>query len=45
VPTRRTEHAGRPSLEVGLRDDASGDGVDLLVDLATMRPVAVVVTR
>jgi RNA polymerase sigma-70 factor (ECF subfamily) len=45
VPTRRTEHAGRPALEVGLRDDASGDGVDLLVDVATMRPVAVVATR
>jgi RNA polymerase sigma-70 factor (ECF subfamily) len=45
VPTRHTEHAGRPALEVGLRDGASGDGVDVLVDLATMRPVAVVATR
>jgi RNA polymerase sigma factor (sigma-70 family) len=45
VPTRHTEHAGRPALEVRLRDAASGDGVDVLVDIATMRQVAVVATR
>jgi len=45
VPTRSTEHAGRASWEVRLRDDASGDGVDMLVDVTTMRPVAVVETR
>jgi len=45
VPTRHTEHAGRPAFEVGLRDDVSGDGLDVLVDVATMRLVAVVATR
>lgn len=45
VPTRRTLHAGQPALEVGLRDDASGEGVDMLVDVATMRLVAVIGTR
>jgi hypothetical protein len=42
VPTRDTEHAGRPALVVGLYDDASGDGVDVLFDDATTRPLGVV---
>lgn len=42
VPTRRTEHGGRPALVVGLCDDASGDRVDLLFDDATSRPLGVV---
>jgi RNA polymerase sigma factor (sigma-70 family) len=44
VPTRHTEHAGRPAVVVGLLDDASGDRVDALFDDATARPVRVVAT-
>lgn len=42
VPTRTTEHGGRPALVVGLYDDASGDRVDVLFDDATARPLGVV---
>jgi RNA polymerase sigma-70 factor (ECF subfamily) len=42
VPTRRTEHAGRPAVVVGLYDDASGDRVDVLFDDATGCPLGVV---
>lgn len=42
VPTRRTDYAGRPALVIGVRDEASGDRVELLVDDATVRPLGVV---
>jgi RNA polymerase sigma factor (sigma-70 family) len=45
VPTRRVEHDGRRALVVGVRDDVSGDGVDVLFDDATMRLLRVVVAR
>lgn len=42
VPTREREWAGGTALVVGLRDDASGDGVEMLFDDATARPLGLV---
>jgi hypothetical protein len=42
VPTRECGWDGRPAIVVGVRDDASGDGVEMLFDDATTRPLGVV---
>jgi RNA polymerase sigma-70 factor (ECF subfamily) len=42
VPTRPTEVAGRVVLVVGVRDESSGDQVEMLVDDATTRPLRVI---
>lgn len=45
VPTRATTADGRTTLVVGLRDDASGDGLDAVYDARTTRLLAVVAAR
>jgi RNA polymerase sigma factor (sigma-70 family) len=45
VPTRHEHLDGRRVLVVGLRDDASGDVVEMLFDDATTRVLGVVATR
>jgi RNA polymerase sigma factor (sigma-70 family) len=45
VPTRFENLDGRSTLVVGLRDDASGDVVEMLFDDATTRVLGVVATR
>ena len=42
VPTREVRRAGRPVLVVAVRDDVSGDGVAMLFDDATTRPLGLV---
>jgi RNA polymerase sigma factor (sigma-70 family) len=44
VPTRRVTYGGSPALLVGVRDDSSGDGVDVVFDDRTTLPLAVVRT-
>lgn len=43
-PSRATSLDGRPALVVGFRDPGSGDSVEMVVDDATSRPVAVAAT-
>lgn len=45
VPTRRVDRGGRATLVVAVRDDASGDAVEVLFDDATSRVCGLVVSR
>jgi hypothetical protein len=45
LPTRRVDRDGRATLMVAVRDDASGDAVEVLFDDATSRVCGLVVSR